>query len=353
MRDLTALASAAGLATPRYVHGADLGFRQRARLAVRGSAGSPKIGLFQAGSHRIADVPSCPIHHPRINEVAAAVKRGVRACGIAPYADRPHRGDLRYVQIAVERAGASAQVVLVANAERSAPLEPLARALGEDLGPALHSLWWNGNPERTNRILGPHWVHLAGPRALVEHVNGVAIHSPPGAFAQSHVALAERLAHQVAAWVPAGARVAELYAGCGALGLGVLAAADRVAFNELEPQALEGLALGLAARPPAEQARAQIAPGRAGDCTSLVGGVDVVIVDPPRRGLDTELLAELCRTPPARLIYVSCGLPAFLREARELLSGTDLRLRALEIWGLFPYTEHVETLALFARDTAV
>jgi len=318
---------------------------------VRGRAASPKLGLFQAGSHRIVDIPRCPIHHPRINDVAAAVRRGIRACGSAPYADAPHRGDLRYVQIAVERASDQAQVVLVGNADRPDALGPLLAFLQNDLGPALHSLWWNGNPERTNRILGPHWSRVAGPAALVEAVNGVAVHYPPGAFAQSHAALAEQLAAQVAAWVPAGTRVAELYAGCGALGLPLLAQAAHVAFNELEPQALDGLALGLGARPPGEQARAQIAPGRAGDCSSLVAASDVVIVDPPRRGLDAPLLAALCATPPARLIYVSCGLPAFLNETRQLLATTDLRLRALEIYALFPYTEHVETLALFARDS--
>jgi tRNA/tmRNA/rRNA uracil-C5-methylase (TrmA/RlmC/RlmD family) len=169
---------------------------------VRGRAASPKLGLFQAGSHRIVDIPRCPIHHPRINDVAAAVRRGIRACGSAPYADAPHRGDLRYVQIAVERASDQAQVVLVGNADRPDALGPLLAFLQNDLGPALHSLWWNGNPERTNRILGPHWSRVAGPAALVEAVNGVAVHYPPGAFAQSHAALAEQLAAQVAAWVP-------------------------------------------------------------------------------------------------------------------------------------------------------
>jgi len=349
-RELGELAAAAGLAPPTLVRGADLAFRQRARLAVRGRSASPKLGLFQEGTHQIVDIPSCPIHHPRINEVAAALKRGVRASGVAPYADAPHRGDLRYVQIAIERASGQAQLVLVGNAERPDPLDGLAQQLARELGSALHSLWWNGNPERTNRILGPHWLHVSGPPALVEHVNGIAVHFPPGAFAQSHAALAEQLAARVAAWVPAGARVAELYAGCGSLGLGVLAQAASVAFNELEPQALHGLALGLAERPPAEQARARLVPGRAGDAASLVAESDVVIVDPPRRGLDAALLAALCATPPARLVYVSCGLPAFLREARELLAATDLRLRALEIYALFPYTEHVETLALFTRD---
>jgi 23S rRNA (uracil1939-C5)-methyltransferase len=74
-----------------------------------------------------------------------------------------------------------------------------------------------------------------------------------------------------------------------------------------------------------------------------------VIVDPPRRGLAPELLAALCAQPPARLVYVSCGLDSFLAEAERLLDSGKLALRALDAWALFPYTEHVETLAVFAR----
>jgi 23S rRNA (uracil1939-C5)-methyltransferase len=74
-----------------------------------------------------------------------------------------------------------------------------------------------------------------------------------------------------------------------------------------------------------------------------------VIVDPPRRGVDAPLLRALSATPPARLVYASCGLPSFLHEARFLLANGALRLRALEAYALFPNTEHVETLALFER----
>jgi len=73
-----------------------------------------------------------------------------------------------------------------------------------------------------------------------------------------------------------------------------------------------------------------------------------VMVDPPRRGLGPDVLAALVDSPPARLAYVSCGLPALLHEARALAAG-PLRLVGLEAYALFPHTEHVETLALFER----
>lgn len=74
-----------------------------------------------------------------------------------------------------------------------------------------------------------------------------------------------------------------------------------------------------------------------------------MIADPPRKGLDPELLDALRGLPPARLVYVSCGLASFLRDAERLLASGALRLASLEAFACFPYTEHAETLAVFAR----
>ena len=346
---LARLAEEAGLPEPVVREGEGEGFRLRARLMVRGRAASPKVGIFQEGSHRIVDIPRCRVHHSRINEVAAAVKEAIRATGVAPYAERPHRGDLRAVQIAVERAGGRAQVVLVGNAATADPLLGLATELRAALGEALQGLWWNGNAERTNAILGSGWQHLAGEEALHERVAGVDVFYPPGAFGQSHAALADALAARLRASVPDAARVAELYAGCGPIGLGLLSRCAEVRFNEVSPHGVEGLALGLAARPEAEQARALLVPGPAGERLEILDGVDTVIVDPPRKGLDAEVLAALASRPPRLLIYASCGPASFARDARRLLDA-GLRLVALEAWNLFPYTAHVETLARFERS---
>jgi tRNA/tmRNA/rRNA uracil-C5-methylase (TrmA/RlmC/RlmD family) len=345
-RALSALAHEAGLPLPRVVEGAPLGFRTRARLAVRGRPGAPKLGIFQAGSHRIADIPHCGVHHPRVNQVAAAFKQVLRASGLAPYVERGGRGLVRYVQIAVQRASGAAQLVIVANSDSPAPLLPLVEPLRAQLGETLASLWWNGNRTRGNAILGDRWQLLGGTPYLGESLAGTPVFFPPGAFAQSHLDLAERLVAEVRALVPDAARVAEFYAGTGAIGLGLLGRAARVDFNELDPHGLAGLHAGLAAQPAGLSARARVLPGHAGEQLAALAQADVVIVDPPRKGLDPELLDALCARPRGRLLYLSCGLPAFLRECARL-RASGWKLAQLEAWALFPHTPHVETLARF------
>jgi 23S rRNA (uracil1939-C5)-methyltransferase len=331
--------------------GAREGFRHRARLMVRGRAGAAKIGIFAEGSHRVVDIPACAIHHPLINRAAAALKVSMRELGTTAYADAPHAGLVRALQVVVERATQTAQVMLVCNSSDSRSARPLLERLAQRLQPALHSLWWNGNPERTNAIVGPHLEHVSGPVAVSELLGGARVFYPPAAFGQNNLDLFDRLLAQIHAGVPPARDVVELYAGSGAIGLGLAARSRSVVFNELGAASLEGLALGLDALPPDERGRCRVVAGPAEAAAAEILSDRVVIVDPPRKGLDPGVLQALTRARPERLAYVSCGLTSFLRDAEALVQG-GLELEATTLYDLFPYTAHVETLAWFRRAAA-
>jgi tRNA/tmRNA/rRNA uracil-C5-methylase (TrmA/RlmC/RlmD family) len=346
---LVALARSEGLAPPRVVEAGAPGHRHRARLAVRGRATSPKIGIFQEDSHRITDIPRCVVHHPLVNAVAAAVKTAVRRTGVPLYGDRSHRGLLRYLQVVVERSSDAAQVVLVANDESHRALDATADVVRAELGRRLHSLWWNGNTTSTNAILGPRWHRWTGPETTCETIGGARIFYPPGAFGQANLPLADRLVSLVHEWVPAGTRVLEMHAGVGAIGLGLAARGHEVVFNEVSRWSLAGLNLGLDALGPDVRRRTRVLRGPAADHVAAIDDADVVVCDPPRRGLEAPLLARLAADPPSRLVLVSCNPDTFLVEARRLLDGGKARLTAIVPFALFPYTDHVETVARFER----
>ncbi|NJD30407.1 MAG: hypothetical protein FIB04_00765, partial [Gammaproteobacteria bacterium] len=219
----------------------------------------------------------------------------------------------------------------------------------ERLGPELHSLWFNSNCGRTNTILGREFHRWCGPETVTERFGGAAVHYPPGAFGQNNLEVAERIVEHVRGLVPQGARVAEFYAGVGAIGLSVLPAVAALRMNEVSPPSLRGLELGLAGLDPADRAKVEVIPGPAGDVCAVAAGADVVIVDPPRKGLDSPLRDELAARPPGRLIYVSCGLDSFLTDTARLTAGGQLRLVGLTAFNLMPFTEHVETVGFFER----
>jgi tRNA/tmRNA/rRNA uracil-C5-methylase (TrmA/RlmC/RlmD family) len=219
----------------------------------------------------------------------------------------------------------------------------------ERLGSDLHSLWFNANLERSNVILGPDFINWCGPESVVEHFGGAAAHYPPGAFGQSNLDIAQRIVGHVRDEIPQGASVAEFYAGVGAIGLSILGSVREIRMNEVSPQALKGLELGLAQLDPADRAKISVVPGAAGAACSAALGAQVVIADPPRKGLDRELTEHLSEHPPERFLYISCGLDSFVGDAARLVSSGKLRLAALSAFNFLPFTEHVETVARFER----
>jgi tRNA/tmRNA/rRNA uracil-C5-methylase (TrmA/RlmC/RlmD family) len=346
---LDALARAHGLPDVSIVSGKTAAFRLRARLAIRGRLGSPKVGLFELGTHRVVHVPNCSVQHPLINRAAAVVRRALVDARVTSYSDKAHLGLARYLQVVVERSSQTAQVVLVANSETAEPLATCFDLIRERLGSELHSLWFNASCEHSNTILGPQFQNWCGPATVIEHFGGAAVHYPPGAFGQNNLDIAQEIIEHIRAQIPPNARVAEFYAGVGAIGLSVLDHVCDIRMNEVSPHSLHGLERGLAELDSANRAKITVVPGPASEARLAASGAQVVIADPPRKGLDPELTEYLAENPPERFLYVSCGLDSFLNDVARLTSFGKLRLVALTAFNLLPFTEHVETVARFER----
>jgi 23S rRNA (uracil1939-C5)-methyltransferase len=346
---LDAFARAHGLPEVTVVSGPSREFRLRARLAIRGRLNSPKIGLFELDTHRVVHIPHCSVQHALINRAASVVRRALVEARVTSYSDKAHLGLARYLQVVVERSSQTAQVVIVANSATPDPLAACMDLIRDRLGKELHSLWFNVNCERVNTILGPEFQNWSGPPSVVERFGGAAVHYPPGAFGQNNLDMAQRIIEHVRAEVPQGARVAEFYAGVGAIGLSILDRVSEIRMNEAGSQSLQGLERGLAGLDPADRAKISVVPGEARSAVDCASGAEVVIVDPPRKGLDPELALHLSGLPPERLVYISCGLESFIKDAALLISRGRLRLAALTAFNLMPFTEHVEIAARFER----
>jgi 23S rRNA (uracil1939-C5)-methyltransferase len=346
---LDELARVHGLPDVSVISGETAGFRHRARLAIRGRLGSPKVGLFEFGTHRVVHIPNCSVQHPLINRVAEVVRRTLVDSSVTSYSDRAHLGLARYLQVVVERSSQTAQVVIVANSATAEPLAACLELIRERLGSRLHSLWFNSNREQSNAILGPELQNWCGPPSVIECFGDAAVHYPPGAFGQSNLEIAQAIIEHVRQQIPDGARVTEFYAGVGAIGLSVLGRAREIRMNEVSAHSLHGLELGLVQLDPANRAKITVVPGSAGAAHLAAAGAQVVIADPPRKGLDPELAQYLSAQPPERFVYVSCGLESFLRDTAQLTSRGKLRLAALAAFNFLPFTEHVETVARFER----
>lgn len=307
--------------------GAITGWRTRAKLAIRGAN---EIGLFRARSHEVVPIPHCKIHHPSINRAVALLKDSI---DISIYNEKTGSGLLRYIQCHVDLETAKVQLTLVVQ-KTDVTVYRLCESLKkQDL---WHSIWLNIQPAATNTILGAHWERISGPSFLQQKLAGHSFLFHPGAFAQAHWTLFEQLALDVVDWIPAGANLLEIYAGVGVMGTLAAPKCASVAFVENNPFA--------------HQSYRGAFPYHLGDAKAaiaLLPNFDCVIVDPPRKGIDPELLDAL-KTFSGTIIYVSCDFNSYVRDASELMDA-GWEIKQGRGYLLFPGTNHVETVSLLAK----
>jgi tRNA/tmRNA/rRNA uracil-C5-methylase (TrmA/RlmC/RlmD family) len=188
--------------------------------------------------------------------------------------------------------------------------------------------------------------HVDGSGPVVQRAAGREWHLSPGSFWQVHPALADTLAGVVGEWAqaPVGGTAWDLYGGVG-LFAAVLAEQvgpdGRVTVVESSRRAV---ADGRAALADLRQVRWRT--GRVeNELPSLPGRPDVVVADPPRRGLGRALVTALCAAQPGRVVHVACD-PASLARDVALFAADGYRVAALRAFDAFPMTHHMECVAL-------
>lgn len=325
-----------------------LGSRWKAKLAVRGARQAPQIGLFKARSHEVLSIPHCKVHHPSINRARALLERSMEKMGVEPYRETPSGGAIRYAQFFVERDTGKVQLTLVLNQKEKTPWVSafLQELLKEEI---WHSIWVNYHPTATNSVFGSDWELLWGDTWLWQRLHTVFVAFHPGSFAQAHLPLFERMVKSVEEWVPQGSSCLELYAGAGAMALNLAEKCQKLDLVENNPWSALSFRESLKRLPVALQNRFSYRLANASE--SDLTPYDVLLVDPPRKGLDAPLLASLCQSEnQQRLIYVSCSFQSFKRDA-EVLVKNGWNLVKGEGYFLFPGTNEIEVLALFGSNS--
>ncbi|KAH6758589.1 S-adenosyl-L-methionine-dependent methyltransferases superfamily protein [Perilla frutescens var. frutescens] len=293
------------------------GWRCRAKLAVRGSSMNPLIGLYEEGTHNVVDIPECEAHHPSINAAVDLLKQAMAELNIEPYDEDQGTGELRYVQMAVTTYNTSLpaserykngklQVALVWNSRNesspsSEKLNALANYLWRKGGPRrevhlIHSVWANFQTSTSNVIFGNRWRHLLGEPDFWEHVGGIDVSIAPSSFGQANTRAFDSLLRKLQKYVPYGASVVDLYAGAGVIGLSLAAtrkcrSVKCVEVNKEAKQSFEKTASRLEIDMESSISWHQADTSK--EPYSWLMGSDVIVVDPPRKGLDQSLLVAL------------------------------------------------------------
>ncbi|MBA3464383.1 MAG: 23S rRNA (uracil(1939)-C(5))-methyltransferase RlmD [Deltaproteobacteria bacterium] len=327
------------------------GYRNKGKyVAGRTSDDKLVLGAYAPRSHHVIDTLGCQVVAPVIDEIATWVRGAAEGAKLAAYDERTRTGELRYV--IVREAGSDVMVVLVvASGTSRAKLELVANSLSAH--PAVRGLVVIENDRRDGAIVpsGSSAKVLLGQGHLVEELAGIPVEVGAGEFVQVNRAQASAMYARVAelAELKPGTRAVDLFAGLGGIGLHLARAGATVAAVEIDRDSVAQL------RRAAERAGLPLTAiaGDAGDLSAeiraqLGAKPDVVVVNPPRKGLSEGARDLLLELAAPTVVYVSCGPEALGKDLVALaLSGYSPDI--IEPFDLMPGTSQVETIVRLRR----
>ena len=325
------------------------GYRNKAQYPVASQKNKAYAGFFRAGTHNVVENQRCLILPEDTDRVKDLVMDYVNRNHVSVYDEVQHKGLLRHIY--VRRGAVSGQILvcLVVNGNALPKISQLIDSLKQI--PGFTSLVLNVNTKKGNTILGPENITLYGPGYIEDTLCGLQFRLSPHSFYQINHHQAQRLyeAAIAQAGITKADTVLDLYCGVGTITLCMAKAAGKVIGVEVVPQAVAD-ARDNAARNGIENT--EFFCGDAGEAALALEAkgiqADVVVVDPPRKGLNADAIEALTRFNPRRIVYVSCD-PATLARDVALLKERGFRLQNAMAADLFPRCSHVESIVTLIR----
>ncbi len=304
----------------------------------------PAFGFYAPRSHRLVPVSDCLIEQNNVCRAVSAVKAWADRYHIPPYDERTGKGCLRHAVARVTTSG-ELMAVVVTKGELTHKREFMDALSFAD------SVYWNRNDRNTNVIFGDSFTLLAGKPALQETLLSLAFDVSPRSFLQVNPIQTQKLYGTAMDLLDPKAEetVADVYCGIGTISLLLAKRAKKVIGIEVVPEAVEN-AKANAARNGIENAAFLCAPAEEAlpKLVSEGQSIDCLIVDPPRKGCEPQVIDAILASGARRMVYVSCN-PATLSRDVKLLTAGGFFVETVQPVDMFPRCGHVETVCLLTH----
>jgi len=318
-------------------------YRNKAQFPVSESG----IGFYSQRSHNIVDIDSCIIQNTACDAIVRCVRDWMKRYDIAPYNESRHSGSIRHIYT---RTAAGTGEVMVCIVTRDTDIkypELLVESLLE-LDSNIVGVVQNINPKPTNIILGGKNRILRGRDYIFDTIGDLTYKISMYSFFQVNSMQTKVLYDTArdALNLTGGETVWDLYSGIGTIGLYMARSAGKVIGVEIVPDAVRD------ARENAKLNDIDNAVFYEGSAEGIAPILlkdgytpDVIIVDPPRKGCDADLLSTIAKASPKKLLYISCK-PSTLARDLAALSDMGYTAQYVQPVDMFPRTGHVETMVL-------
>ncbi len=329
----------------------DTGYRNKAQYPVSMEKDRLKVGFFSGHSHRVIDCPECQLQPTEFSKAVSVFKEFLSDNNISIYDEELHKGLVRHIYFRKAVVTNEIMVCVVLNGDNLPCLDDFISKMKSVFGDSLKSVVININKDKTNVIMGKNCITFYGEDHITDILCGVKVRISPLSFYQVNHNVAEKLYEKAAEYAePDGKTVLDLYCGAGTIGLSMAKSAKKIIGVEIIPEAVED------AKHNAVENGLENAEFFCGDAAKAAeklknDGIkpDVVIVDPPRKGCEAELVKIITEDfAPEKVVYVSCD-PATLARDCKLFKEQGYNTVKAATFDMFPRTGHVESVVKLMR----
>ena len=326
------------------------GYRNKAQYPIREYDGKIEAGFFAKRSHRVISCASCDLQPAFFEQILEYTKQFLEEYHISAYDEQTGKGKVRHLYIRYGEVSGEVMVCLVVNSERLPHAAEYVEGLLK-VCPQVVSVVLNINREQNNVILGQKCITLYGKDTIEDTLCDVRFELSPLSFYQVNRQAAEKLYRLAAemAQFEGNELLIDLYCGAGTIGLSMASKVRELIGVEIVPDAVEN-AKENAKRCGVENARFICADAKEAAAQLAAENLhpDVIVVDPPRKGCDLEVLQAIAAMAPKRLVMISCNSASLARDCKEL-EALGYHLEKAAPVDLFPRTTHVETVCLLSK----
>ena len=328
--------------------GTDARYRNKAQYPVEDGG---EVGFYAVHSHRIIPVKDCVLQPKEFSDIAFCLKDYMQKFFIPAYDEETGKGMVRHLYVRKATFKNEIMVALVVNGKALVGTDYFISLLKNALGESFKTLVLNVNTEKTNVILGKENILLYGDGYITDVLRENKIRINPLSFYQVNRNMAEILYKKSEEYLqPENKNILDLYCGAGTIGLSFARKAKSIIGVEIIPEAIEDAKFN-AKLNEIENARFICADAaKAAEILRDEGTkADAIVLDPPRKGCEAELLKVIAEDfAPERIVYVSCDVATLARDSK-ILEEKGYTLVEYTPVDLFPRTAHVETVALLIK----
>ena len=327
-------------------------YRNKGAYPVAEIKGEPACGFFAPRSHDLIPLPKqgCRIQGEDSRDATQAVLTWMKRTSSRAYDEVSGKGLVRHIMTRCTTDGKLMVVLVVTHAQ--IPNAPLLIDLLRKAVPGLVSVCLSINNKRTNVILGTDIRVLWGEGVMEDTIHGLRFEVSPLSFFQVNPVQTEKLYGLALdyAQLTGEETVVDAYCGAGTISLMLAKKAKRVIGIEIVPEAIEN-AKKNAVRNGMDNAEFLVGATEELLPKLVENGLrpDVIVVDPPRKGCEPQVLEAIVKAQPERVVYVSCGAPTLARDAKLLTDG-GYKAEQVQCVDMFCWTGAVETVMLFTKQ---